>query len=188
MTKHPVPRSQKKAFRMYTQHNVFFIMYITSLAASILLPLMFWTGFIDTEDRREVIVVSIAGLFGGAIGPVMGLIFLMQRGPLRIDPEAATLTYRRHVYPFERLDLVRVGALETLLPSFSSIESGGAGDASTITVGVVASGDFILSPDDQLPRRRLVKLANALNDALADYWQSKGEPLAPIDASVESRV
>ena len=177
-----------KTFRMYTQHNVFFIMYVTPLAASVLASLMSWTGYTKTEDPGEFIVGSAAMLLGAAIGPVMGLIFLAQRGPLRIDPEAGTLTYRRQVYPFARLGLVRVGALETLLPSMGSLESGLPGDASTIRAGVVASGDFILSPDDQLPRRRLEKLANALNDALTHHWASRGEPLEPTTSSETTRA
>ena len=173
---------------MYTQHNVFFIMYLTPLATSVLAALMFWTGYVEIEDPGEFAVEVAVLLLCAALGPVMGLIFLSQRGPLRIDPEAATLTYRRHVYPFERLGLVRIGALETILPSMSSLESGAPGDASTISVGVVASGEFVLSPDDQLPRRRLEKLANALNDALADYSRSKGEPLGSTALSETTRA
>ncbi len=188
MTNRPATGSRKKAFRMYTQHNVFFIMFLTPLAGSILATLMFWTGLTKTEDPDEFIAGTAALLACAALGPVMGLIFLAQRGPLRIDPEAATLTYRRHAYPFETLGLVRVGALETRMPSFSSLESGGAGDMYTISAGVVASGDFILSPDDQLPRRRVEKLANALNDALADFWESKGEPLGPTDRSEDNHA
>ncbi|MCR9165151.1 MAG: hypothetical protein ACE37F_37055 [Nannocystaceae bacterium] len=140
---------------------------------------MLWSqgelGFAEIEDLVGTLIL----IFAAAIGPAMGIWFFAKQGPLVIDPEAETLTYRRHVFGFDRLGLVRVGTATTLMPSVSSVESGVPGEAATVKVAVVASGDFMLSPDDQLPRRRAEKLADHLNAVLMEYYGRKGEPLGP---------
>lgn len=165
-------------FQMHTQHNFLFGVLLTPIAAFVVAGVEWSKGTFDHGAPDAILGASIL-IAAALIGPVIGALLLSRQGPLIIDPEAETLTYRRHVFPFDKLGLVRVGTESTLIPSVSSIESGIPGETSTVKVAVVASGDFMLSSADQLPRRRAEKLADHLNAVLADYYRRKGEPLGP---------
>ena len=179
-----LPPNRTRVLRMYTQHNFFFGMYISPIAALVVYLIPKPSGWAGGDGIDAIFSANGLFLLIALAGPVMGAFFFLKQGPLVIDPVAETLTYKRHVFSFDQLGLVRIGELQTMLPTGSSVESGLPGGTSKVNVGVVGSGDFMLSPDDQLPRRRLEKLANHLNAVLADYYQRKGEPIGPREDSV----
>ncbi len=172
-----------RRYRTYTQHNAFFFIIVIPLLIALasfaaLAPGVHSFDELVAMDMLPILVIT------HALGPAIGVTMLVQQGPLVIDPVAETLTYRRHAIPFSRLGLVRIRTAKTLVTSVS-YEGGSSTDV--VDVEVVRSGDFCLNPEDWLPRRRRVRLANRLNDTLADYYRRIGEPRDPFAPSSPAR-
>ena len=106
-------KEHTSVLRMYTQHNVFFGMFVSPLAALV----VYWaTRSADsTCDLGVECLLSADGvlLLIALMGPMMGALFLNKHGPLVIDPGAETLTYKRHVFSFGELGLVRIGSMQS---------------------------------------------------------------------------
>ncbi|MEM6295053.1 MAG: hypothetical protein AAGA54_27525 [Myxococcota bacterium] len=138
-------------------------------------------SFDDDFLTDQLLVVTLILAFG----PVIGITMLIKWGPMVVDPIAETLTYRSRVIPFFEQGLVRIITTKTHSASASSY---GGVSTRRVDIELVTSGEFSLSPDDALPRFGCVRLANRLNDAIAEYDRRTGaSPSTPATTTAAPR-
>ena len=158
------------SFRVYTQHNILWAM---RWLPGVVVGGTIFLNWVDPPPEGNLsLQIQLWAISAAMVFVIVGLGFYQLRklGPLTIDPRSATLTYRRQPIPFSQLGLTRIDSAAAFMPSVGpALEGGGPG--SRIALDVVVSGAFMLSPDDQAPKRKVERIANRLNDALAEYFE-----------------